>query len=195
VLGDRGAHAAGRLALRRLLWSRLPGLGIAVAPARATKLLQINQFDLKRYYDQTLRQGNQIFYVGLICILLGFAVIGVAFWLIQSGRVGGLSNKIVVAALGAIGGALANFIAVIYLRMFSETIKSVGQFHERLVMRDRLNFGNILAAKITTDELREKTLAGMATQLACLREEELRAATATAGQRAANGASSSGPDQ
>jgi hypothetical protein len=140
---------------------------------RATKLLQINQFDLKRYYDQTLRQGNQIFYVGLVCILLGFAVIGAAFWLIQSGRIGGLPNKIVVASLGAIGGALANFIAVIYLRMFSETIKSVGQFHQRLVMRDRLNFGNILAAKIKGEDLREHTLADMATKLASLREEEL----------------------
>jgi hypothetical protein len=147
---------------------------------RATKLLQVNQFDLRRYYEQTLRQGSQIFYVGVVCILLGFAIIGVAFWLIQDGRTNGLSEKIVVAALGAIGGVLANFIAVIYLRMFSKTIKSVGQFHHRLVVRDRLNFSNILAAKIATDRVREQTLSEMARQLARVSDDEGEAQAASA---------------
>jgi hypothetical protein len=132
---------------------------------RATKLLQVNQLDLKRYYDQALRQGNQISYVGFGCILAGFAIIGVAFWLIADHPTRPLSEQIVVGGLGAIGGVLSNFIAVIYLRMFSETIKTVGHFHGRLVGRDRINFGNLLAAKIQTDGLREETLSKMALEL------------------------------
>jgi hypothetical protein len=133
---------------------------------RATKLLQVNQSDLKRYYEQTLRQGNQIFYAGFVCILFGFAVIGAAFWLIQGDDLPNLSDKIVVAALGAVGGVLANFIAAIYLKMFSETTDSVSKFHRRLVVRDRLNFANVLAAKIETETAREKALARMAVELA-----------------------------
>jgi hypothetical protein len=131
---------------------------------QAARLHQVSQVDLKRYYDQTLRQGAQIFYVGVSCILLGFIVIGVAFWLVQNDTTQ-LSEKIVVSSLGAIGGILANFIAVIYLRMFSRTVKSVSDFHARLVTSDRTNFGNILAAKIGKDTLREQTLASMAVQL------------------------------
>jgi hypothetical protein len=139
---------------------------------RATKLLQVNQFDLRRYYDQILRQGSQIFYVGLLCILIGFAVVGAAFWLVQSTHLSDLSEKIVVASLGVISGVLANFIAVIYLKMFSQTIESVGTFHQRLALRDRLNFGNILAAKIESEPTRDKTLREMAIRLAEAREPD-----------------------
>jgi hypothetical protein len=139
---------------------------------RATKLLQGNQFDLRRYYEQTLRQGNQIFYVGVFCIMVGFGIIGVAFWLITDGPASELSDKIVVAALGAIGGVLANFIALIYLKMFDQTNRAVGEFHHRLVIRDRVNFGNILAAKIDTPSTREATLAQMARQLAVVNDVE-----------------------
>ncbi len=152
---------------------------------RATKLLQVNQFDLKRYYDQTLRQGNQIFYVGVLCILLGFAVVGVAFWLVQGNQLSSSEDKIIVGALGAIGGVLANFIAVVYLRMFSATIESVGKFHQRLVVRDRLNFANILTAKIATVAVREAALSQMAVELA--KEPEEGAPAAAPAAAATNG--------
>jgi hypothetical protein len=132
---------------------------------RATKLLQVNQLDLKRYYDQALRQGNQIFYIGAGCILAGFAVVGVAFWLITEGEANELSDKIIVGSLAGIGGILANFIAVTYLKMFSKTIEAFGSFHLRLVGQDRVNFGNLLAAKITSKDLREQTHAAMALNL------------------------------
>jgi hypothetical protein len=137
---------------------------------RATKLLQVNQIDLKRYYEQALRQGSQIFYVGLVCILFGFGVIGIVIWLIQGDRLPELSDKIVVAALGAVSGVLANFIALIYLKMFSQTAESVSRFHGRLVERDRLNFANVLAAKIEAAEAREETLGRMAVDLALSRD-------------------------
>lgn len=137
---------------------------------RATKLLQVNQLDLRRYYDQALSQGKQIFYVGLVCIVVGFVIVGVVLWLIQSSHLTNLSEKIVVAALGGVSGVLANFIALIYLKMFTETVTSVGKFHGRLVERDRLNLANLLAAKIDSDTTRERTLRQMAVELASGRE-------------------------
>ena len=108
---------------------------------RAHKLLQVNQLDLKRYYDQTLRQGRLIYYLGVGCIILGFGAIAAAIAVIGTAR-HSLSEQVVVAALGAVSGTLANFIGVVYLRMFSATIGSVGSFHTRLVATHDLYFGN-----------------------------------------------------
>jgi hypothetical protein len=71
-------------------------------------------------------------WAGLTCILLGFGVIAVAFWLIRDASTDGVSEQIIVGTLGAVGGTLANFIAVIYLRMHSETVRSTTEFHNRL---------------------------------------------------------------
>lgn len=134
---------------------------------RAEKLFKLHQFELKKYYDQTLRHSSWIFLVGIGCIVGGFAVIGVTLYLVQSGVEGTqLSEKIVIAALGAIGGILANFIAVIYLKMHSETLKSLTEFHNRLVVTHHLHFGNFLAAKIADIPQREKVISAMAESLA-----------------------------
>jgi hypothetical protein len=70
------------------------------------------------------------------------------------------------AIITGLGGVLANFIAVIYLRMYSATVTSVGGFHQRLVTTHHLHFGNFLTAKIEATGLRDKALAEMATRLA-----------------------------
>ncbi|HEV2108778.1 MAG TPA: hypothetical protein VGR16_10990, partial [Thermomicrobiales bacterium] len=57
-------------------------------------------------------------------------------------------------------------IAVIFLRMFSETIQSMIDFHNRLVATHHVHFGNVLAAKITNEALRSETLSRMALALA-----------------------------
>jgi hypothetical protein len=134
---------------------------------RAEKLFKLHQFELKKYYDQTLRHSAWIFVVGLVCIVLGFTIIGITLYLVVSNfPVKELSEKIVLASLGAIGGVLSNFIAVIYLKMYSETIKSLTEFHNRLVLTHHLHFGNFLTAKIADQTLREKTLAEIASNLA-----------------------------
>jgi hypothetical protein len=133
--------------------------------ARAQKLFQVHSVELKRYYDQALRQGRNIFYVGILCIALGFGVIIAAFAVIAAAHRPNLDEKIVLASLSAVGGILANFIGVIYLRMFSDTVKAVAGFHQRLVVTHHLHFGNFLAAKIEDDKIRQKTLAEMASAL------------------------------
>lgn len=131
---------------------------------RAQQLFQVHSHQIKRYYDQALRQRGLIFLTGLLCIFAGFAVIALALRLLTEET--SLSKQIVIASLGAIGGILGNFIAVVYLRMFSETIKSIGSFHDRLVFTHHLHFANFLAAKIESEELRDKTIAYMAQALA-----------------------------
>jgi hypothetical protein len=157
------------------LENELDLLAIAETPTdtsreqRAEKLFKLHQFELKRYYDQTLRHSAWIFLVGISSIAVGFAIIGSTIYLVAVGLTGkGLSEQIVIAAIGAVGGVLSNFIAVIYLRMHSETIKSLAEFHNRLVVTHHLHFANFLTSKIQDQPLREKTLGEMASSLAKL---------------------------
>jgi len=129
---------------------------------RAQKLFKIHQYQLNKYYDQTLRQSKWIFFVGVICLAMGFAAVGASLYLV---RTGAGQQHYVVAALGAVGGLLSNFIGAIYLKMHAKTIKSLTEFHNRLVLTHYLHFGNFLLAKIKNDDLREKSLAQMALNL------------------------------
>jgi TRADD-N domain-containing protein len=132
---------------------------------RAQKPFQLHSIELKRYYDQTLRQGSHIFWVGVACIALGFGVVGLTVWLLHGLGTSPLEHQIVLGGLGAVGGILANFIAVIYLKMYSETIRSMTQFHTRLVETHHLHFGSLLAARIKDGGLRESALRAMAESL------------------------------
>jgi hypothetical protein len=131
---------------------------------RAERLFKHHQYELKKYYDQTLRHSSGIFLLGLLCILFGFATIGITVYVLTSTTLqkSSLSEKLLVASLGAIGSILSNYIASIYLKMFSETIGSLTLFHNRFVTTHHLHYGSFLAAKIEDQELREATLSTMA---------------------------------
>ncbi|MFA4935317.1 MAG: hypothetical protein WC568_05730 [Candidatus Methanoperedens sp.] len=136
---------------------------------RAEKQFKLHQLELKKYYDQTLRQSAGIFYVGIFCILLGFVIIAVTLYFVflsSTSKETETSEKIILASLGAIGAILSDFIAFIYIKMYSETIQSLTEFHNRLVVTHFLHFGNFLVGKITDKDLREKTLADIASSLA-----------------------------
>jgi hypothetical protein len=128
----------------------------------AQKLFKLHQLELNKYYDQTLKQSRWIFFVGLFSLVLGFGVIGITVWVVRDGKNGSTYS---VAILGGIGGILSNFIGAVYLKMHSETIKSLTEFHNRLVRTHYLHFGNFLLAKIETRGLREQSLAKMAINL------------------------------
>lgn len=131
---------------------------------RAEKLFKLHQIEIKKYYDQTLSHSAWIFWFGILCILVGFGLIVASLILVT--RPGpGLSVQVVIAVLGVVSGLLANFVAVIYLKMHSETIRSLTEFHNRLVTTHHLHFGNVLAAKLKDPELREKTLSEMALKM------------------------------
>jgi hypothetical protein len=134
---------------------------------RAEKLFKLHQYELEKYYDQTLRQSARIFAVGIISIFAGFAVIGLTFYLVGFRfEHAAASGKIIVSTLGAAGALLANFVGAIYVKMFSDTLASLTEFHNRLVLTHHLHFGNFLSAKIGDESLRNETLATMASALA-----------------------------
>jgi hypothetical protein len=141
---------------------------------RAERLFKQHQLELKKFYDQILNQNAWVFVTGLVCIVLGFAIIGstIYFVFIKPSSSPGISldDKIVAVCLGAVGGILSNFVAFIYLNMFSKTLSSLTKFHNRLVATHYLHFGNFLVSKIEDVDLREKTLAAIASKLGMLQD-------------------------
>lgn len=133
----------------------------------AYRIFKLHQLELKKYYDQTLSQARTVFVVGIGCILMGFAVIAGALYVIGY-RVeeGETSEKLILAAVGSVGAILSNFVAAMYLKMQADSVRSLTEFHSRLVMTHHLHFGNFLAANIRDEDLREATLGAMAAAMA-----------------------------
>lgn len=130
---------------------------------RAERLFKHHQYELKQYYDQTLGHSKWIFFIGVLCIFVGFGIIAATFALVViPGVSANLSEKILVASLGGVGGILANFIAVIYLKMFSETVKTVAEFHNRLVSTHNLYFANFMATKVAEEKARDSVVSAIA---------------------------------
>ncbi|MEL6718993.1 MAG: hypothetical protein AAFP82_09780 [Bacteroidota bacterium] len=131
---------------------------------RAERLFKSHEIDLKKYYDQALSHSASIFFAGIICLGIGFAFIGASIFIITKSNFHESMiamekyDKILVAILGTVSGILTNFIGAIFLKMYSETIKSLRTFHEKLVSTNHLHFSNFLISKIENKRLRENTL-------------------------------------
>jgi len=140
---------------------------------RAEKLFRLHQFELKKYYDQTLKHSKWIFVVGILSIMAGFVFIIVSFVLLFKfpDRFKTFSDKALVGFLGGLGAILSNFVAVIFVRMYSETIKSLTEFHNRLVITHYLHFSNFLVSKIKDDKLREETLSRIANEIVLIKNK------------------------
>jgi hypothetical protein len=136
--------------------------GIDSLEKRAEKLFELHQFELEKYYKQNLRQGNRVFNAGTIFVLLGFLITGISIYLVSNS----VENVRIVAILGGIGTILSDFIAAIYLRMFSDTTKASAEFQKRLATTHNLLFGNFMASKIKKEELRDNALSALASELA-----------------------------
>ena len=126
-----------------------PWLGVE---QRAERLYLKQQFELKRYYDEALRQSTSLSYIGAGCILGGFVVIGVTLGLVASGKSG---STVAIAVIGGVGGILANFVAVVFLQMHSSTIRALSSFQDRFVVTNHLHFANLLVARIGSDHVEE----------------------------------------
>ncbi|MFD8818043.1 hypothetical protein ACFV23_42790 [Streptomyces sp. NPDC059627] len=134
---------------------------------RAYVAYRRHQLDLNRYYNQSLAHGKVIFLVGIGCILAGFTVIAATLYLLSKHLNVDTSSKILIGSVGTIGGILSNFIAALFLRMFTTISQSLTLQHDRLVTTNFLHFGNFLASKVQENTpLREETLSVMARSLA-----------------------------
>ncbi|WP_257152423.1 TRADD-N-associated membrane domain-containing protein [Bacillus cereus] len=132
---------------------------------RSEKLFKHHHLELKKYYDENLKQSSWIFVVGIVCILIGFAIIGITLYFLITNSSNELENKIMVASVGAIGAILSNFIAVIYLKMHAETVKSLTEFHNRFVNTHHFYFSNFLLSKIRNEDKREDALVELALKI------------------------------
>lgn len=132
---------------------------------RAEKQFKVHQSELKRYYDQSLKHGSWIFYIGILNLIIGVGIIVLAMYLISQNNSDNNSDKILIGIIGGVAGILTNFIAAIYLRMYSGQTKSLNEFHNRLVYTNHLHYSNFLISKIYDEKLRSETWAALALSL------------------------------
>lgn len=126
---------------------------------RAERLFKSHEIDLRKYYNQSLKQSNLIFLVGIFCIIVGFAFIAIIIYIVYySTNSKPFEEKLLIGILGALSGVLTNFIGIIYLKMFSETLTSFTIFHNKLVSTNHLHFANFLISKIHEQTIRDETI-------------------------------------
>lgn len=123
---------------------------------KAEKQFKMYQNELQKYYSQNLSHSKKIFSIGILSICLGFLIIGYTLWILSLEKE--INNSIQLVITGGIGGILSNFIGVIYLKMYSENLKVLTEFHSKLVYTHNLHFSNCLLAKIKDKNLKEKVL-------------------------------------
>lgn len=139
--------------------------GVPVTEARAEKILRLNDFQLRRYYESTLRQNVLVFWLGASCIVLGIGISVLALVLVYRlpvGVAGDTSDKLIIGILGAVTSLFTNYVAAIYLKMHAEAAKNLVTLHSRLVDTHRSLFGNLVASRITDEKLRWETLSKIA---------------------------------
>ncbi len=136
----------------------------SVRESRAEKMLRINATQLRRYYDLNLQQNRWMFLLGITCIILGVALIGVTLFLVVS-KLTTTNDKIIAAVLGAAGSFLTNFIAAMYLKMNSTAAENLASFHTQLIKTQELLISNLLTAGIDNDEKRWATLSELSVNI------------------------------
>lgn len=134
---------------------------VSIREQRAEKVLKLNNLQLQRYYDLNLNQNIWVFGLGIFCILLGIAIIGVTLYLVLK-VANGLDAKIITGVVGSIGSLLSSYVAAIYLKMHAGATSHLGEFHSRLVETHQYLLGNLLASRIEDDHKRWETLSQLA---------------------------------
>jgi hypothetical protein len=129
---------------------------------RAEKTLLQNDKRLRRYYDQNLGENNKLFYVGILCVVLGVAVLGVTLYVVYTLREASMDSKIIVAALGGVGSLLTNYVAAIYLKVHAAASRNLGTFHGRLVDTHQVLLANMIASRIDDNNKRWDTFSSVA---------------------------------
>ena len=133
----------------------LEKIGEEADAKRAEKLFRSHQNELKMYYDQALKHSSLIMRVGIYTLLFGFLIIISTLFVIYINNSD--QRAIIIAIVGGISSILTNFIAVIFLKMYSGAIKSTNDFHHRLVETNRLYYSNFISSKIYEHNIKEKT--------------------------------------
>ena len=131
---------------------------------RAEKILLINNYQLRRYYDLNIVQNIWVFGLGIFCIILGIGVIVLTFYLVMK-VANQLEVRIITGVIGMVGSFMTNYIAAIFLKMHASATTNLSAFHSRLVDTHQLLFGNLFASRIEDDKIRWETLSQLALNL------------------------------
>jgi hypothetical protein len=131
---------------------------------KAEKLLRLNDFQLRRYYDLNLNQNRWVFKLGIGCIAAGVFILAVTLYVLRYMTPEPL--QIVTAVLGGVGAVLTNYVAAIYLKMSASASDSLASFHGRLVETHQLMLANLLISRIEDPILRWDTLSKLAIKIA-----------------------------
>ena len=122
----------------------------------AKKQFQKDQKEVKRYYDINLKHLKYLFPIGAGIILLGVTIIIISVILFINEKNG------IQMLIGSVSGILIDFIGVIFIRMYTETVKMSLKFHDKLINSNNILFVNILITKIKNQDLQDKTLSEVA---------------------------------
>ncbi|RNF39610.1 hypothetical protein [Planococcus salinus] len=145
-------------------------IGVYSIEARAETLFKQHHLELKRYYDEALSENSWLYKIGVVCLALGFFIIGVTFYFFYIGRFE-VESQIIIAILGGVSAIATDLVAAIYIKMHAETIKTLTQFHNRFVNTHHFYFGNFLISKIKNEDKRDDAIVKLA--MSIIREGEL----------------------
>lgn len=124
----------------------------------AERLFRAHQNKINEYYDTILKQSKNIFNWGIGCLILGGIIIISAIVFISYKP---NDNAITIGIIGAIGGLFTNVIGAIFMNMYTNTIKTLNNFHNRFVGTHHLHFGNLLLSKIENEKIRDNAYASI----------------------------------
>jgi hypothetical protein len=135
----------------------------SAAERRAEKLLRINEQQLRRYYNQNLRQGSWVFWAGIVCVAFGIAVVWLTFYAVTQAS-GQTEAQVVIGAVGAVGAILINYVAAVYLRIHASAAESFTAFHTRLASTHQLFLANLLISSVS-ETRRDDALSTVAVEI------------------------------
>jgi len=135
---------------------------------RAEKQFKQHQKELKRYYDINIEQLKLVFPLGIITMLLGFAIIFMTIYLCKE-----MLSSIPII-IGCISGLLVDLIGAIFIKMYVETVKTSTEFHKKLIGSNNNLFANVLITKINDEKLKNETFAETAKIIANIYCSELK---------------------
>ena len=133
-------------------------MGSASLEQKAHKLLKIQQGQLSRYLEVILQQSRGIFFVGIAAMAVGVGIVAFTIYMTTKMGTNETWEKVIVAVLGAIGAILSNYVATIFLKMFSDIGLAVQKSVGSLNQSTNINFANVLVANITSEEARNAAL-------------------------------------
>lgn len=112
--------------------------------------------EMKRYHDINLISFKILLPIGITIIFFGIGIIigSIILFFVEKDKLS--------IIIGPISGILTNFVGAIFIKMYTETVKSSLKFHNKLVNSSSKFFSNVLISKIKNQDLQDKTLSEVA---------------------------------